>query len=209
MFMGNLDTKVSKMLERKEKRLKRQATFINNSKSKKHCPTLATVPEELECQIAEPFDKQVDPDFQLPKHSRLQQHRSAPNARQDCRQIFSFRQSCCSPCYSCPRGQESCYTPLVIDEHKVRRDSIKVRKQTQEKSSKISPTLGLYFDGTTHSTIKHEEKVDTYHKVTCSEEHISLVQEPGGQYLGHLTSGKSADPSAASILKFCEQKEIN
>ncbi|KAE8741252.1 hypothetical protein FOCC_FOCC013239 [Frankliniella occidentalis] len=178
------------MLERRESRVERKATFINDSKSKKYCPTLSTVPEEFEYEGTESVDTHTDPDFQLSEHSRFLPRRSTPNKWQAVATALE---------------DKNLVTPLdkslVIDKHKARRDRSKIRKLTQKQSSKTSPILGLNFDGKTDSTRVNEKKGHTYHQVTTAEELISLVEEPGGEHLGHHTSGKSAQSSSASILE--------
>ncbi|KAE8741305.1 hypothetical protein FOCC_FOCC013159 [Frankliniella occidentalis] len=86
------------------------------------------------------------------------------------------------------------------------------RKKAQEKAvaeNSNKNIRGLYFDGKTDSTITHDKSGATYHTATISEEHISLVEEPGGQYLGHLSSGKSAHASSKAILEYCNQNKIS
>ncbi|KAK3921566.1 putative global transcription activator SNF2L1 [Frankliniella fusca] len=215
-IVGKLDGKVTKMLERKETRVKRQATFLNESMAKKHCPTLSVVPEEFECQDDLPVDTK-DSEFHVSERTR--RSISNKNKRQGTFKVtakvadrFQLPNGAVAAIATAVLEDKGLVSPedksLVVDINKVRRDREKVRKETQ-KSSNTSPILGLYFDGKSDSTMKMEKRGDTYHRVTVAEEHISLVQEPGGEYLDHLASAKSAKASMASMIKYCQDKNIN
>lgn len=75
---------------------------------------------------------------------------------------------------------------LVVDEHKVKRCREKLRA---ELSSRESPhMIALYFDGRKDKTLYMERGDDRVYRQRCKkEEHISLVGEPGHNYLGHIS----------------------
>ena len=71
----------------------------------------------------------------------------------------------------------------VIDPSKVRRERRKKRKQLQYKQ--ISEDLcEIYFDGRKDKTLVNSEDNCKYYRRTVTEEHYSLLQEPGSSYLG-------------------------
>ncbi|XP_050296893.1 uncharacterized protein LOC126736540 [Anthonomus grandis grandis] len=66
----------------------------------------------------------------------------------------------------------------IIDRHKVRR-----ARQELQKSSKIGLLRGLYFDERKDKTLIFTDN----RKRTVVKEHITLIQEPGSNYIGHLS----------------------
>lgn len=96
----------------------------------------------------------------------------------------------------------------VIDPSKVRRERRKKRKQLQYKQ--ISEDLcGIYFDGRKDKTMVNSEDNCKYYRRTVTEEHYSLLQEPGSSYLGHVTpkSGTAKDIKS-SITDFLSLNKI-
>lgn len=73
----------------------------------------------------------------------------------------------------------------IIDRNKVRR-ARKTTRLALQSGSVISP-IGLFFDGRKDKTVSMVEKDGTQHREQRSEEHISLVSQPGDDYLGHVT----------------------
>ena len=88
----------------------------------------------------------------------------------------------------------------VVDRSKIRRERKNTRKNYQEKE-KPKSLEGIYFDGRKDSTIVQEKIESKYYRKKITEEHISLVVEPGSEYLGHTTpkSGKSSDVSESIV----------
>lgn len=69
---------------------------------------------------------------------------------------------------------------------------------------------GLYFDGRKDKTL-YIQKIDgANHRKIVQEEHITLVSEPGGSYIGHITprSGKAQDIKIG-ILKYLDEECIS
>jgi len=97
---------------------------------------------------------------------------------------------------------------MVIDKNKVRRERVKIRKRLQDNIQK--EISGLYFDGRKDKTRVQLKKGTKYYARTISEEHITLVCEPGSQYLGHVTpSGGDAKNIQKSIVKFLSKNDID
>lgn len=100
----------------------------------------------------------------------------------------------------------------VIDPSKVRREKRKLSTSLLNQTDaniKDKEIKGLYFDGRQDQTLILEKKNDTFKRVVKKEEHIVIVEEPGSQYLGHVTpkSGKG-DSIQKAIIQFCNEKEI-
>lgn len=101
-------------------------------------------------------------------------------------------------------------TSFVIDKSKIQRVKTVVR------DSHVSPAdgftkntlLGLYFDGRKDKTCTQVKGGAKYYRRIHTEEHISLVQEPGSCYIGHVTpaSGTAIDISKC-ILNFLDENE--
>lgn len=52
---------------------------------------------------------------------------------------------------------------------------------------------GLYFDGQKDKILMQYIEIDAkYQRKTILDEHISIIQEGGSKYLGHVTPGGSA-----------------
>lgn len=95
----------------------------------------------------------------------------------------------------------------VIDRMKVRRERERKRLDLQKvKNKKI---LGLYFDGRKDKTMVNHKEGTKYYRQIITEEHISLIQEPGSKYIGHATpTNGSALQIKNSIINFLETNNI-
>lgn len=99
----------------------------------------------------------------------------------------------------------------VIDRMKIRRQRKKQRTNSQVHLLKEGvPIRGLYFDGRKDKTIVQEIKGEKRYRRTITEEHISLVQEPGSNYIGHITPASgNAIAVKDSILKFFKENLVD
>lgn len=89
-------------------------------------------------------------------------------------------------------------TSQVIDRNKVRRARKRVRSQLTDKARLCKTLKSIYFDGRIDTT-----KVQATALRYVKEEHISLVQEPGSNYLGHIVPiTGSAKNISSSIMDF-------
>lgn len=96
----------------------------------------------------------------------------------------------------------------VIDKSKVFRERLKYRKNIV--STRTTEIIALYFDGRKDETITKEIVRGKSVRKTVQEEHISLVEEPGSTYFGHVTpkSGSGKD-IVASILNHMKEACID
>ena len=81
---------------------------------------------------------------------------------------------------------------LLIDKNRIRREKHKIRYSLQSDSPNVE-LHGLYFDGR-KGNICYQEKNGNkmYHRLK-KEEHINLVQEPDGKFLGHLIPPRATE----------------
>lgn len=97
-------------------------------------------------------------------------------------------------------------TANVIDRSKVRRSVTKVGNNLCANQIDSTQFKGIYFDGRKDRTKLYIDK----RIKTVTEEHISIVMEPGSQYIGHTTPDSG---TAQSILKsfkmFFDDKKIS
>lgn len=85
---------------------------------------------------------------------------------------------------------------LVTDKNKVRRSKIKLSSslETEFRNNLVAPQ-SLYFDGRKDDTILQVKMGSKFRRSTVKEEHISVLSEPGTEYLGHFVpmSGSAED----------------
>ncbi|CAH0560405.1 unnamed protein product [Brassicogethes aeneus] len=96
----------------------------------------------------------------------------------------------------------------VVDKNKIRREIKKNRYRLQSQNSDLSQHLdGLYFDGRKDHTIV---QVGNRRKEII-EEHVALIQEPNGNYFGHLSLSPpvKAIDMANGILSYITEKGIS
>jgi hypothetical protein len=103
----------------------------------------------------------------------------------------------------------------VIDRSKVRRERQENRSNLQDDGLDVLSTnkltgTGLYFDGRKDKTLLQVKKGKKYYRQTIVEEHVSLVQEPGGKYIGHVSPASgTAEVITKSITEFLTEHSID
>jgi len=88
----------------------------------------------------------------------------------------------------------------VIDQNKVRRERMKTRSQLRARD-KSNVVRCLCFDGRKDKTLVNMKKGNIfgkYYRRRISEEHVSLIEEPGSTYIGHISPSNG---SAAEIKR--------
>jgi hypothetical protein len=97
---------------------------------------------------------------------------------------------------------------MVIDRSKTRRQRKRTRKEIAE-TAKGGHLHGLYFDGRKDRTLINEKEGQKFYCRTITEEHIMLVQQPEGTFVGHITpSSGSAASIASGIVEFLTQHNV-
>ena len=70
----------------------------------------------------------------------------------------------------------------------------KVKEEDQQKVDK-SGIAGIYFDGRRDNSLTEISDIrGKLHQRICKEEHVSVTQEPGGNYLSHFTPDEPTHP---------------
>lgn len=97
---------------------------------------------------------------------------------------------------------------LVIDRKKIWRARQKNRKRLSD--TKIGNIKALFFDGRKDKTLKITKRNGIRYRRTVTEEHITLLEEPESQYIGHTVpkSGKAIHIKD-SICEFFQSYSIN
>jgi len=103
----------------------------------------------------------------------------------------------------------------VIDRSKIRRERSKTRKELQQNDDHIDQfdhthtgMEGVFFDGRKDRTLTQVLGDDNkYHRKTLTEEHISIIAEPGSSYFSHTTapSGSSKDIAESLVASLKER----
>jgi hypothetical protein len=99
---------------------------------------------------------------------------------------------------------------LIIDRSRVRRARKRTRSQFQDDGVVNFPLESLFFDGRKDKTLSHDKVGTTTYKKLVTEEHVVLVQEPGSNYIGHVTpiTGSARNISATIMDHFASKNII-
>jgi len=93
-------------------------------------------------------------------------------------------------------------TVPIVHKSQVKREVSKSRGTAREEHTKnLQPVKALFYDGRKDKTFTVENIGEQKRSITVVE-HIVLIQEPGGQYIGHITL---IDGSAAAIKEAIEK----
>ncbi len=97
----------------------------------------------------------------------------------------------------------------VVDRCKIRR--ARQRKRTQLQNERKRDGLrSIYFDGRKDKTIVIAKDGLRYRRRKIVQEHLSLIQEPGSKYIGHVTPETgSAKDITKSIIDFLQSSHIS
>lgn len=96
----------------------------------------------------------------------------------------------------------------VVDHLRLRRARQRMRK-TLRSQQKVSKFVGLFFDGRKDKTLKTTTEGNITRTRTVQEEHVSLIAEPNGKYLGHISTSLSSSVAITDkIFEFLDGEEI-
>ncbi|KAJ8886922.1 hypothetical protein PR048_013136 [Dryococelus australis] len=88
------------------------------------------------------------------------------------------------------------------------KDSFKKKMENLVKQVKV--VSGIYFDGRKDKSVVQGKIGTKMYRRVQKEEHISLIHEPGGEYVGHLTLVKVTGIEIAKcILKYLEEANFD
>lgn len=99
-------------------------------------------------------------------------------------------------------------TSKVIDRSKIRRERSRTRqeltKQDTDSDSSMTYLPGLYFDGRKDKTMRSVRDIAGHgHRDTVTEEHISIICEPGSSYFGHVTPSSGSSKAISKAIFEC------
>ena len=84
-----------------------------------------------------------------------------------------------------------------------------IARYVDSKQRQEDKLQAIFFDRKDIETLSAVEEDGVYRNRKVKQEHIVLVGEPGGRYIGHVTPpGKAADPIAAEILDFLDEENL-
>jgi hypothetical protein len=94
----------------------------------------------------------------------------------------------------------------VVDRNKVRRARQRKRNNLQQNNKESQDVLhSLFFDGRKDHTITNVQKGSKWYRMNVVEEHISLIEEPGSKYIGHVTPASGT----SEAIKLCLMNFLN
>ena len=97
----------------------------------------------------------------------------------------------------------------VIDRSKIRRERSDSRRRNTDLDVCENEIESIYFDGRKDETLVNEKIGSTYHPKTKMEEHISIVSEPGNNFLGHVSVSRGTSQCISrAMLDFLSEKKI-
>lgn len=86
----------------------------------------------------------------------------------------------------------------------------KARQAIKEKDLKVRETKGIYFDGRKDNSLFQDKIGSKMYRRVKNEEHTSVIREPGGQYIGHVSPESSTGQGIAeSILNYLEAHDFD
>ncbi|KAK0069077.1 hypothetical protein Bpfe_001259 [Biomphalaria pfeifferi] len=85
----------------------------------------------------------------------------------------------------------------VIDRYKLRRERKMARDHLVDSTDAIQT---LYFDGRKDKTIKLEKKGSCWYRNVVTEEHITILNKPGGKFITHLAPKSSSARDIANCI---------
>lgn len=97
----------------------------------------------------------------------------------------------------------------VVDRYKVRNARKKNRSELKKELHEVQ-LEALFFDNRKDNTLVQIKMGDKYHRKTVTEEHVSIIAEPGSLYVGHVTpQSGTADNIKTSIVNFMDENAIS
>lgn len=210
MAIGNIDAKVTKNLQKKCKRSQRQ----QKSTEPQPCTSKSTYISSSDNEAETSSDGE---DYQQSNVSNKGRKRKLPlialeKLSEICdRYGVSYRAGAAiaSATISDTKKKSSNSPPTIIDHNKLRRERLK-RRSILLKNRKVETIEALFFDGRKDQTLYCVKDKNKLYRRIRVEEHITMVQEPGSIYLGHVTppTGTSKDIEQA-MFSYLTEKRTN
>ncbi|KAK3920111.1 DNA-directed RNA polymerase subunit beta' [Frankliniella fusca] len=221
MVIGGIDLNTSKTLKKRAIREDKLAKYYSSHASSSSASSSLTVSEQVE---QEDNTDNIKPDgnvFELP---RWQREGSSQQMRISLKNVAAV-----SDRYGLSNRETAAIssavlkdvglvtdedTSKVVDKCKIQRERSKFRAEQQENAATQYSGMevqGLYFDGRIDkNTICQVKEGSKYYRRVVKEDHISIVQEPGGKYFGHVTTPSgSADDVSSAVLSHLEHSNVD
>lgn len=229
MIMGSIDAVETKKIEKRIKRKEKSMLSELNRSFKLSRPNIPELNRES-ILSSDSDDNSIQPDSSdetliVPKITVTNDKSQSPKSVlvQQCLPVSlpSFSRACDRRAISNRAGAQLASALLqdlnvvtsenqaaVIDKSKVFRERLKYRRSIT--STRTTEIIALYFDGRKDKTMVTENVRGKSVRTTITEEHISLVEEPGSTYFGHVTpdSGTGKD-IVTSILNYMNDNCID
>lgn len=101
-------------------------------------------------------------------------------------------------------------TSHVIDKSKIVREQRRFHESLASANIECSVKKAIFFDGRKDTTLFQEKKGTKYFRSEKREEHITILEEPKENYLGHVTpESGSAEALLTAIYSFLIQSEFD
>lgn len=99
-------------------------------------------------------------------------------------------------------------TKNIVDVSKIKREKKKIENYIENSNERTLKRL--FFDGRKDNTLKYELIGNKKFKSMIKEEHISLISEPGGNYIGHVSCERGdAETITKNILSYLKDSDIS
>jgi hypothetical protein len=207
MIIGSVDKKVSVILQKREERkihLLQQETCSLDTSASSTCDTYVrqSVDQESNCDMS----------LSLPSTSQMR-YKLTTTAMISDRYGVSDRATAAIVSSVMHDLGLICDSDMsqVIDRSKIRREKEKLRKEvTIDNQDQLKEVKGIYFDGRKDNTQTREKLGAKFYRRVTKEEHISIISEPGGQYVGHVTPKKGTGIEIAQcIIDFMRERDYD
>ena len=201
MYNGNCDSRATKLLRKRS--LRREGHLNLAQKTVERRQELPDFIKETVQGFSDSDEDSSDPNFVLTGHKRKSFEAVLKSPQNSQRPRLLNLALACERTGVSDRSaamiSSSVYSIIsadsfedVIDRNKIRRSKNDIRKEVNAFAKNNAFEIqSLYFDGRKDQTLINEKKGDSYHKKNMMKEDITLMSEPGSNYLGHVSVSQS------------------
>lgn len=209
MYIGSIDQQTTASMEASQQRRLRDISHPKPTSQSGDNTVLvsssSTSPSE---DSSDDFEKDLPPWHRGKKSKKHSQRKSLPNFAIACdRTGVSSRAAAMIVTAALHDIDEE--TDDIIDKNKVSRERQRAREQSLS-SSECGNVTSIYFDGRKDKTVMMIKSESKRARTEVTEEHITVLSEPGSKYIGHFSvSSGSANNIVNGLYDFCIQKKID
>lgn len=209
LAIGSIDKVKTNELKRKLER-----NFIDSNRVKRHCNK--NINYDNLAISSQQSTSENDPDSQ-----ELYQYKPTRNDRSSTQEKIEFKNvaAVCQRYGTSSRAAAAIATAALhdakvfskseaVDKNKIRRDIEKLNENIKSESNEIDPLRGLYYDGRHDQTKVMVQEGSKHYPKVVTEDHYSLVQEPGSKYLSHITTDTSTAEDISNSIITCLTEEF-